>query len=160
MKKFIILQVHEILFSASVFGFIYIILSLLSKINDGDPTKTHLYDSISTYIQIVEAFIALIVFILGIVLTYLKFRKDANITNYMTKLLIFGIFCYLTMPGVVLLAEYADKHRRWAWVFTWIELMKTAQMGVLAYQVGSRGSIYSRLTMQDRSFMQHDNKYL
>lgn len=136
-----------------MFGFLYIILSLLSKINDGDPTKTHLYDSVSTYIQIIEILIALIAFVLGIVLSCLKFRKNPNITNYMLKLLLLGVFSYLTIPAVVLLAQSVDKHRRWGWVFLWKELMKTAQMAVLCYEVGWRGSVYRKLTIHDRSFM-------
>lgn len=46
-------------------GLINVVLTMLTKINDKDYDKYHMYDSISAYILIFFRIMALLVFILG-----------------------------------------------------------------------------------------------
>lgn len=55
-------------------GFINIIMTLLTKINDGDHDKYHMYDSIPAYVLIGFRILGFMIFIGGIIksIVYLK----------------------------------------------------------------------------------------
>lgn len=59
---------------ACMLGFINIIMTLLTKINDGDHDKHHMYDSIPAYVLIGFRILGFLIFLGGIIrsLVYLK----------------------------------------------------------------------------------------
>lgn len=102
INKFIIQQVNIYIYLASVFGFISVVLSLLSKINDDDIDKTHIYDSLAIDIQLVLKAIGLCTFLVGIVKYRLTHWKNKGLMKYVLYLGIYGIFCYCSSPVIIL----------------------------------------------------------
>lgn len=109
-----------ILFLAAVSGFGCIVLTMLSKINDGDTTKTHMYDFVTYDILFVFKIVCLCSFIFGIVRSNIKFRKNGAFIRYINQLGIFGAFCYLAVPFYVFNSGFLSKHNRWAQVFIFV----------------------------------------
>ncbi len=93
-------------------GFISIVLSLLSKINDDDMDKTHIYDSLAIDIQIVLKCIGLCTFCVGLVRFKFKYGKNKGLMLYEMRLALYGIFCFCGGPLLILCEESISKHYR------------------------------------------------
>lgn len=87
---------------ASVMGFISIVLSLLSKINDDDIDKTHIYDSLAIDIQIILKAVGLCTFTVGIIKYRYGHNKNKGLMRYLLGLGLYGVFCYCATPIVIL----------------------------------------------------------
>lgn len=57
-------------------GLINIILTLLTKINDGDHNKYHMHDTVPSYLLLAFRLMTLLIFIVGIILTWKKSRNQ------------------------------------------------------------------------------------
>jgi hypothetical protein len=56
-------------------GLINVILTLLNKITDGSHDKYHMYDTIPAYLLVFFKAVAIIIFIIGCVRTYIQTSK-------------------------------------------------------------------------------------
>jgi hypothetical protein len=86
-----------------MFGFIGVILSIFTKINDNEHDKDHMFDSISGIILIGYRFMILIVFLAGLYITVpITQSKKKNFYYSFGPL---GIFYISSLPILLLLAD-------------------------------------------------------
>ena len=83
-------------------GLVNIILTLLTKINDGDHNKYHMHDTIPSYLLLAFRFMTLMVFSIGIFLTWRKNSTQEHIKSFITKIGIVGNLYFLSLPIMVL----------------------------------------------------------
>ena len=68
-------------------GLVNIILTLLTKINDGDHNKYHMHDTIPSYLLLAFRMMSLFIFVVGIFMTYRGNKKSEPIQNDRINLL-------------------------------------------------------------------------
>lgn len=90
-------------------GFISVLLTMLTKITEGEDDRFHMFDTIPTYIQIVMKLILYIVFLMGIIYSKSKKTSTGPIRSYFNGLTVLGTIVFLMLPVTCLAAEYIDR---------------------------------------------------
>jgi hypothetical protein len=98
---------------------------MLSKIHDGEVDKTHIYDSFFYELVFLVKIIGLLIFLVGIILSFRKFRKNNKFTTYLIKFGIFGIFIFLAVPIFIYTTKWISKHTRNTTALIGVEIIKT-----------------------------------
>ena len=141
-------------------GLVNIILTLLTKINDGDHNKYHMHDTIPSYLLLAFRFMSLFIFIVGIFMTFRANRKSEPIQDFLIKIGFVGTIYFLSLPVMMLwctMIEVTD--RKWV-IFVGQELLKNIMNFWLTWMVSSKKSGYSQINKSSKSFMEHGDKYL
>ena len=93
---------------------INVILTLLTKINDGDHNKYHMHDTIPSYLLLAFRFMGLIIFVVGIIYTYRGNSQEDNTISFVRKIGIIGIIYFLSLPAMILWCSMIHlSDRRW-----------------------------------------------
>jgi len=88
----------------------------MMKITDGEANKTHIYDSMPFYGQVIIKSIAFCAFLIGSARSFYSFGKQPSFVVYILSLTLIGILAFIGMPLIVLWAESGSKHDRWVFV--------------------------------------------
>jgi hypothetical protein len=85
---------------ASMLGLINIIMSLLNKVTDGEHNKYHMFDTIPAYIMIFFRLLAYVIFVVGVVRSYVGLKSEQReVVGYFYRLALLGTI-YLTFVPV------------------------------------------------------------
>jgi uncharacterized membrane protein YadS len=141
-------------------GVVYLILSLMMRITSGEAWKTHLYDTMPYYIQLIILAIGVTTFMVGIVQSYIRFGKSPLFVSYIIKLCFLGILAFIGMPLIILLIENNTRHNRWVPAILLPEVLKIVIFVIVSYQIKVPTSTFGKLNIHGRSFMQQGEKYL
>ena len=83
-------------------GLVNVILTILTKLNDGEHDKYHMHDTVPSYILLYFRFMSLGLFLIGIFLTYRSNKANEAIASFMKKVGVFGSLYFLSLPLMVL----------------------------------------------------------
>lgn len=134
-------------------GLVNIILTLLTKINDGDHNKYHMHDTIPSYLLLGFRFMTLMVFSIGIFITWRKSKNEEHIKSFITKIGIVGNLYFLSLPIMVFGCTMIHiSERRWV-IFIGQEMLKNVMNLWLTWMVSSKKSSYSQISKGSKSFM-------
>lgn len=141
-------------------GIINVILTLLTKINDGDHNKYHMHDTIPSYLLLAFRIISLLVFVLGIFLTLKTNKKNERISEFMIKIGIAGTIYFLSLPVMIFGCRVVEiASRKWI-VFAGQEILKNVINFWFTWMVSSKKSAYRQVSQGHKSFMEEGNKLL
>jgi hypothetical protein len=95
-------------------GVVNILMTMLTKINDGDHDKYHMYDSIPAYIMVGFRMIAFIVFIVGVIRSLCCLKKEEKqFMKYFWQLaLLGGVYLTFIPLGLILITYLETTHRK------------------------------------------------
>ena len=79
-------------------GFISVLLTMLTKITEGEDDRFHMFDTIPTYIQIAMKLILFIVFFIGTIYSQSKKTSTGPIRSYFKGLTGLGTMLFLMLP--------------------------------------------------------------
>lgn len=92
-------------------GLLNIIVTILNKINDADHDKYHMYDSVPGYLLVGFRGFIMVVYVIGIVLTYQK--SIVNKRPFIIQFGILGSINILSLPMVLLFTKFfVDKNNQ------------------------------------------------
>lgn len=141
-------------------GLVNIILTLLTKINDGDHNKYHMHDTIPSYLLLAFRMMSLFIFVVGIFMTYRGNKKSEPIQSFLMKIGFVGTIYFLSLPVMMLWCTMIEvSERRWV-IFVGQELLKNVMNFWLTWMVSSKKSAYNQINKSSKSFMEHGDKYL
>ena len=86
-----------------------VIITMVTKINDGSVDKYHMLDSIPTYILMVLRVIVFIIFIIGIIQSLKKKAKNMDLPKFFKILAVLGTFYFLELFILYFWANSLDK---------------------------------------------------
>ena len=141
-------------------AFMSVILTLTTKINDGHISKYHMYDTIPTYILMVLKIVAYFIFLIGVLRSASKKTVNLDLSLYFRLLGVFGTACYLLLFIIYYLASWVNRCEQETWVLLAYEWARTVILGVLAWQLCRKKSVYRKVCLVNKSFMEDDSKYL
>ena len=141
-------------------GFMSIIITMVTKINDGSVEKYHMHDSIPTYILMVLKIVVLIIFIIGIIKSMKKKTTNIDLPKFFKVLGVFGAFYFLELFIFFFWANALNRCEREVWVFLAFEYGRSFMLGVITWCFYWKKSLYRRVTLINKSFMENDSKYL
>jgi hypothetical protein len=99
---------------ACMLGFVNIIMTVLSKIADGEHDKYHMFDTIPAYIMVGFRMLAFCIFIGGIVKVTLSIKgEEHSIRRYFRELGLLGTIYLTFLPASMYLITFIDtKYRK------------------------------------------------
>lgn len=140
-------------------GFILVILTMITKINDGDDDKYHMYDTIPTYVIMILKLICYMCFLAGIARSLSKKNANLHISYFFKCLAAVGSFGFLSLFLVYVGAGTLPRCEREAWTLVNLEWSAALLWGIVSWQLADRKSLYQRVSLVGKSFMERDNKY-
>lgn len=142
-------------------GIINLILTLLGKINDGDADKYHMYDTIPSYMLVFFRIVTVIVFTIGIAKLYFyDCKKNKQIIGFLANFGFMGGVYFLSLPAIMLMANFLPFTSRKQIVFFSVECIKNSVNLILTWMVSSKKSGYTNIRHSGQSFFQSGNKLL
>lgn len=144
-------------------GIINLILTLLGKINDGDSDKYHMYDTLPSYMLVFFRVVTVLIFVIGLVkLCFYDCKKSRNkqIISFLANFGFMGAIYFLSLPAIMLMANFLPFASRKQIVFFSVECIKNSVNLILTWMVSSKKSGYKNIRQSGQSFFQSDNKLL
>ena len=143
-----------------ILGFINIILTILTKINDGDHDKYHMHDTIPSSILLLLRICSLAIFLVGIITTYKSNTINSSVLAFLLRIALMGSLYFLSLPFMLWVSKYIPLSSQKSMIFMIQELLKNLMNLWLTWMVSSKKSSYSLVNKGGKSFMEDDNKYL
>jgi hypothetical protein len=114
--------------------------------------RHHIFDNVGGTILIVFRIVFVLVFVCGVVYSYVYARSNQK--GFIFKFAVVGLGYIGSMPLLVGLANYlVDAKDRHEFVFIAVETVKFATNLILAYQFSAKKSAYSKVNAKDSSFI-------
>jgi hypothetical protein len=136
----------------TMMGLLNTIVTILNKINDADHDKYHMYDSIPGYLLIGFRCIIMIVYIVGIVMTYHKSNPKKR--PFIVQFGILGLLYVVSLPLLIILTEIFVKERsQKEFLFISVETLKAVSTILLTYMITSKKSSYAKICYRSLSFL-------
>lgn len=136
----------------TMLGLLNTIVTILNKINDSDHDKYHMYDSVPGYLLIGFRCIIMMVYVVGIIITYRGSVPKKR--PFILQFGILGLIYVLSLPLLIILTEhFISERNQKEFLFISVESLKTISTMLLTYMVTSKKSSYAKVCYRSLSFL-------